>query len=85
MLVKKVSNILPINIIQSKRYFLFSLGEISVDIANPGGSWTPTTTLVTVVEKVTDLIDNPSVQMVQNLCQYHLFYAYLCIYFYFFL
>lgn len=71
-------------LIQSKRYFLFSLGEVCVYTLN-SGLWTPHTTLVSVVEKVTDIIDNPGLDIVQNSCQYYLFYAYVCIYVYFFL
>jgi hypothetical protein len=49
------------------------------------GSWTPITTLISVVEEVTKIIDTPDIDLVQNVGQYDLFYAYLCIYFYLFL
>ncbi len=83
MLVTKVNNMLLINIIQFKRSFF--LGEVSIRLLHSSGSWTPITTLISVVEEVTKIIDTPDIDLVQNVGQYDLFYAYLCIYFYLFL
>ncbi len=72
------------NIIESKRIhsFLFFLGEVSIDLLNSTVSWKPSTSLVSIVEKVTDIIDNPSTDLVQNIGLYNLFYTYLCINFF---
>jgi ubiquitin-protein ligase len=63
MLLKKVNKILSINLKDISSYFF--LGEVSIDLLNPAGSWTPTTTLVTVVEEITKIIDRPSLDRVQ--------------------
>ncbi len=42
--------------------------------------WTPSTSLRTVVQEVTKLIDEPSTYGIRNTGQWDLFIAYLCIY-----
>jgi len=41
-------------------------GEFCVDILDPKGSWTATTTLVTVIEEVTKVFDQPVIDRVKH-------------------
>lgn len=82
MLVNKVSHNLSIRYIQ---YFVcFSLGYICIDILNKETSWTATTSLALVVEKTIEIMDTPSLDMIENVGQYDLSYIHFDIYFYFY-
>jgi ubiquitin-protein ligase len=51
---------------QSDVFVLFS-GEVCLDLLTPGNKkWTAATSLTTVIEEVTKLIDEPAVDLVQH-------------------
>ena len=43
----------------------FSLGEVSMGLLDDRDSWSAATTLVKVVEEVTKLLDNPSIDYIK--------------------
>jgi ubiquitin-protein ligase len=40
-------------------------GAVSIDLLSPSGTWTLTTSLVTVIEEITKIIDQPSLDRIQ--------------------
>jgi len=65
--------------------FSFFLGEVCLRLLEHNGTWTAATSLRTVVQEVTKLIDEPSTDGIQHTGQYDLFIAFLCIHFNLFL